>query len=78
MGFLRFAVHVVRGPAERGGPNGPYKRFGGTPKPWRKAEFTSAAQAKERGPIPRRGMGSNVQNPTYITTVWGYGYKWGF
>ena len=20
----------------------------------------------------------NVQNPTYITTVWGYGYKWGF
>jgi len=19
----------------------------------------------------------NVQNPTYITTVWGYGYKWG-
>ena len=18
------------------------------------------------------------QNPTYITTVWGYGYKWGF
>ena len=22
--------------------------------------------------------GTNVQNPTYITTVWGYGYKWGF
>ena len=20
----------------------------------------------------------NVQNPVYITTVWGYGYKWGF
>ena len=20
----------------------------------------------------------NVQNPTYITTVWGYGYRWGF
>ncbi len=20
----------------------------------------------------------NAQNPTYITTVWGYGYKWGF
>ena len=20
----------------------------------------------------------NVQNPAYITTVWGYGYKWGF
>ena len=20
----------------------------------------------------------NVQNPSYITTVWGYGYKWGF
>ena len=20
----------------------------------------------------------NPQNPTYITTVWGYGYKWGF
>ena len=20
----------------------------------------------------------NVQNPIYITTVWGYGYKWGF
>ena len=20
----------------------------------------------------------DVQNPTYITTVWGYGYKWGF
>ena len=20
----------------------------------------------------------NVQNPNYITTVWGYGYKWGF
>ena len=20
----------------------------------------------------------NVQNPMYITTVWGYGYKWGF
>ena len=20
----------------------------------------------------------NVQNPTYIATVWGYGYKWGF
>jgi len=19
---------------------------------------------------------SNVQNPTFITTVWGYGYKW--
>ena len=19
----------------------------------------------------------NVQNPTYITTVWGFGYKWG-
>jgi len=19
----------------------------------------------------------NVQNPAYITTVWGYGYKWG-
>ena len=21
---------------------------------------------------------SNVQNPVYINTVWGYGYKWGF
>ena len=20
----------------------------------------------------------NVQNPLYITTVWGFGYKWGF
>ena len=20
----------------------------------------------------------NAQAPTYITTVWGYGYKWGF
>ena len=20
----------------------------------------------------------NAQNPTYINTVWGYGYKWGF
>ena len=20
----------------------------------------------------------DAQNPTYITTVWGYGYKWGF
>ena len=20
----------------------------------------------------------NAQNPTYITTVWGFGYKWGF
>ncbi|MCI8738937.1 MAG: winged helix-turn-helix domain-containing protein, partial [Oscillibacter sp.] len=19
----------------------------------------------------------NVQNPTYITTAWGFGYKWG-
>ena len=22
--------------------------------------------------------GDNPQNPTYITTVWGFGYKWGF
>ena len=20
----------------------------------------------------------NATNPTYITTVWGFGYKWGF
>ena len=24
-----------------------------------------------------RKIEDNVQNPTYITTVWGYGYKWG-
>ena len=48
-------------------------------KPWRKAEFISAAQVQtERDPAPLAEWESNVQNPVYITTVWGYGYKWGF
>ena len=43
------------------------------------AEFISAAQVISEG-LPRSGASwdNNVQNPTYITTVWGYGYKWGF
>ena len=47
-------------------------------KPWRKAKFTSAAQEKWEGPPQAGPAGSSAQNPTYITTVWGYGYKWGF
>ena len=48
-------------------------------KPWRKAELISAAQVQsERAPAPLAEWESNVQNPVYITTVWGYGYKWGF
>ncbi len=71
-------LRALSGAPRSGAGRWPVQAFWRKPKPWRKVEFTSAAQAEERGPIPRRGMGSNVQNPTYITTVWGYGYKWGF
>ena len=71
-------LRALSGAPRSGAGRWPVQAFWWKPKPWRKVEFTSAAQAEERGPIPRRGMGSNVQNPTYITTVWGYGYKWGF
>ena len=28
--------------------------------------------------MPVWGIGKDdAQNPTYVTTVWGYGYKWG-
>ena len=48
-------------------------------KPWRKAEFTSAAQVQSKGlPQSEALWENNVQNPVYMTTVWGYGYKWGF
>ena len=50
-----------------------------TAKPWRKAEFISVAQVQSKGfPQSEALWESNVQNPVYITTVWGYGYKWGF
>ena len=29
-------------------------------------------------PADESPLGNNAQNPTYIDTVWGYGYKWGF
>ena len=70
--------HIVRGPAQRGAPEGAYKCFRQGRKPWRKAEFISAAQNQTKGlPQSEALWESNVQNPTYITTVWGYGYKWG-
>ena len=28
--------------------------------------------------LARLKIEDNAQNPTYINTVWGYGYKWGF
>ena len=38
----------------------------------------SAAQDQTKGlPQSEALWESNVQNPAYITTVWGYGYKWG-
>ena len=44
------------------------------------AEFTSAEHFKAPR-VPRetcfRGT-DDPTNPVYITTVWGYGYKWGF
>ena len=40
------------------------------------AELISAEHADKRG--PRSAGGAGRQNPVYITTVWGYGYKWGF
>ena len=74
----KLGVHIVRGPAGRGAPEGAYKGFRHRRKPWRKAEFISAAQDKTKGlPQSEALWESNVQNPTYITTVWGYGYKWG-
>ncbi len=33
-------------------------------------------QREKRGRKAARGM--TIHNPAYITTVWGYGYKWGF
>lgn len=76
--FEKTCGHVVRGPARRGGPAGPYKRFRLRRNPWRKAGSIPAAQMKKGSRPACGGMGHNVQNPTYITTVWGYGYKWGF
>ena len=42
------------------------------------AEFISAEHMQIQGlPLRFALWEVNVQNPTYITTVWGYGYKWG-
>ena len=77
MGILNPPVHGVRGPAERGGrqPVQAFRRHAGT---LARRDRISPRRG-DRGPHPAGGgMGRNVQNPVYITTVWGYGYKWGF
>ena len=41
--------------------------------------FTPGGLGKIMGPpADESPLGNNAQNPTYINTVWGYGYKWGF
>ncbi len=64
-------------PAFGGAALAPYKRFSAT-KTLAQAEFISAAQIK-KGPPQNLFCGADdPTNPTFITTVWGYGYKWGF
>ena len=75
MGILNPPVHGVRGPAERGGREA-VQAF--SEKTLARRDRISPRRG-DRGPRPAAGgMGSNVQDPVYITTVWGYGYKWGF
>ena len=68
--------HIVRGPARRGAPSGAYKRFGGA-KTLAQGGIHFRRASKMKGfPFCPAKWESNVQNPTFITTVWGYGYKW--
>ena len=60
-------MSVVRGPARRGAPFG--AEVGGI--------HFRQPQMQEKGPAKACFCGKGAQNPAYITTVWGYGYKWG-
>ena len=44
-------------------------------------EFISPEEVKSMGFPAKSGIlwgADDPQNPNYITTVWGFGYKWGF
>ena len=67
-------MHVVSGAPQRGA--GEARTGVLRSKTLAEAEFTSAEHVDKKG--PRSAGGAGRQNPVYITTVWGYGYKWGF
>ena len=65
------------GPRTAGRAVSAYKRFGGA-KTLAQGGIHFRRASKMKGlPFCPAKWESNVQNPTFITTVWGYGYKWG-
>ena len=68
--------HIVRGPARRGAPLGAYKGFGGAKTLAQGGIYFRCASKMKGLPFCSAKWENNVQNPTFITTVWGYGYKW--
>ena len=52
VGILSGVSRTLSGAPRSGAGASPCKGFGGTPKPWRKAGFTPAAQVKSKGSHP--------------------------
>ncbi len=73
-GFSQRRTGVFDGPR----PGGAERRTSVLPEAKRPGQFTCPGQRKEG---PRKALlcgHDDPTNPAYITTVWGYGYKWGF
>ena len=69
----------MSGAPQSGAGGSPDKRFGEAKALAQGGiHFRRAGEIKKGSRRAEARWETNVQNPTYITTVWGYGYKWGF
>lgn len=72
----RCAIARRLGPRTAGRAFGACKRFGVSQNLDAGRIYSARADEKEP-PQKFTFVGIDAQNPAYITTVWGYGYKWG-